>query len=481
MNRRFAGFSCVFALLAISAAARPLGAEPRRVEPIQPIAEPDLVTISLTLKLRTGGQLSGAVLDHDEHAIVILSDFAPYVFAWSELDAGAALGAKRTLLARERGGARHFSADDHLRLGMFVLQSGRNDLASNEFDQARKLNPRLAPKIQEAFAAFRRASDSRRADQQGDLNGKDAHRAEDDSKNSPVSAPVDFPSFEKLPAPSDQVRADVRAAYLRFGEKVRDVMGADIRLVESDHFLIWTDWGPREQTRLTQWAESMYEALCVRFGLDSKGDIFLAKCPVFCFRSKARFRKFARDFDGYDAKNAIGYTRSIEKNGHVHMAFARMGATPADYDRFACTLVHEGTHAFLHRLHGTRLLPHWINEGYAELTAERVLGDRCPAGENAALLARQYARFDWPVTPFLSRLSTIEVHEYPLAHSMVAYLEGQSPQRFANLIRDLKNGMDLPQALAANFDGLTFDRLDKEWKTSASESHPKAESQPDKH
>jgi hypothetical protein len=471
MSGRSAGFRFVFALAIFASFARP---ESRRPEPALPSAPTDLATISLTLKLRTGGQLTGAVLDHDKQAIVLLSENTPYVFAWSELDAGSALTAKRTLLAGQRGGIERLSADDHFSLGMFAIEHGRNDLASNEFDLARKLRPQLAAKIKEAYAQFRRASESTRTiepaelpviakfDKDDEANPQGADRGDDANFGPSPSAYT----WEQLPAASHQVRAYVREVYLRFGEKVREVMGADIRLVESDHFLIWTDWGPREQTKLTHWCESMYAALCARFGLDANEDIFLAKCPVFCFRSKARFRKFARDFDGYDAKNAIGYTRSIEQNGHVHMAFARMGSTPADYDRFACTLVHEGTHAFLHRVYGFSLLPHWVNEGYAELTAERVLGDRCPAGENATLLARQYARFDWPVGSILNRTSTIEIHEYPLAHSVVAYLEAKNPSRFANLIRDLKNGMDLKQALASNFDDLTFAGLEQNWKES---------------
>jgi len=427
----------------------------------------DLATISATVTLRTGGTLSGAVLDHNQHAVVLLSKDTPYVFAWTELDAAAAVGLKRRLLEHQRGGAKQLSADDHYQLGKFALEMGRNDLASNAFDAAKKMNPRLRPRIQAAYEEFRRSGQSGGPGAQMEFDSGNDKLDANDSPGAPRPPSLDF---EALPAPSEQVRADVREVYLRFGEKVREVLGPDIRLVESPHFLIWTDWGPKEQSRLTDWCEKMYEALCGRFGLDAKEDIFLAKCPVFCFRSKARFKRFARDFDGYDAINAIGYTRSIEKNGHVHMAFARMGSTPADYDRFACTLVHEGTHAFLHRLHGTRLLPHWVNEGYAELTAERVLGDRCPAGENAALLARQYARFDWTIQAFLSRESTIEVHEYPLAHSIVAHLETQNPSQFASLIRDLKQGMPLPSALEKGYSGLTFQRLEKEWKQSAGDS-----------
>jgi hypothetical protein len=211
MNPRIAWFSSAIALLWIAEAAQSLGAEPRRAEPALHVGEPGIITVSLTLKLRTGGQLTGAVLDHDEHAIVILSKDTPYVFAWSELDPSTALGAKRTLLAKERGSTEHFSADDYFHLGMFGLRTGRNDLAANEFDQAKRLDPKLAPRIQEAYAQFRREADSKRADQRGDQNARDEPQdGEDLGASNAVRA--DVPSFEQLPPPSNQVRADVREA-----------------------------------------------------------------------------------------------------------------------------------------------------------------------------------------------------------------------------------------------------------------------------
>lgn len=434
---------------------------------------PDLKTISLNLKLRTGGEVTGALLDHDANALVVLSGTTPYVFAWIELDPGSALFARRKIMELGKKPGEQFSAAEYFELGKFALDMGRNDLASIEFEEARKKDRSYAPRVKAAFDQFRKESESWKRDPAADLPAIDVDRTADDA---PLpDKPVESATFEALPEPSASVREDVRAAYLKYGEKVRDVLGRDIKLVETDHFLIWTDWGPKEQARLVVWCETMYQTLAKQFGLAGDGDdadVFLAKCPVFCFRSKARFRRFAREFDGYDAQNAIGYTRSIEKNGHVHMAFARMGSTPQDYDRFACTLVHEGTHAFLHRVHSTRLLPHWVNEGYAELTAERVLGDRCPAGENAALLARQYARFDWPVAAFLERTSTIEVHEYPLAHSIVSYLEFLGTDRLVKLIATLKSGTDLPSAMAQSFDGMTIPQLESRWKESNKPAPP---------
>lgn len=433
----------------------------------------DLVTVELTVATRTGGEVTGAVLDHNDHGVVLLSQNIPYVFSWIELDAVSGLQAKKILLERERG-REGFTAEDYFSLGQYALQGGRNDLAALEFDRARRLDSSLEPEIRASFAKFRRRNEEWNPPRITSAGGDEG----EDGGERPIAA--EALNFDVLPPQPDQVRDGVRDAYLRFGDKVREVLGRDIVLVESEHFLIWSDWGPKERERLKQWAEAMYTLLCEQFRLDPTKDIFLAKCPVFCFRSKARFARFARDFDGYDAKGAIGYTRSIEKNGHVHMAFARMGSTPLDYDRFACTLVHEGTHAFLHRVFSNRLLPHWVNEGFAEHTAEHVLGDACPAGENATLLGRQYARFDWPVASFVKQVSPIAVHEYPLAHSLIAFLGDRSPAGIVGMIYDLKDGAELSAALADNFGGLTAEELDQVWKQwiRKSASPPLADKQP---
>ncbi len=455
-------------------------------------------TISVDVKLRTGGALSGLVVDHTGHGLVIVHDKTPYVFAWSELEGGSAWAAKRALLVLERGGAAELTAEDHFQLGAFALEQGRNDLAVNEFREAEAGDVSYRPLIRAAFDEFRRRREASRAagdsfdppitteanggpfrpespgevddDPSAGERAADQHDDWPDEGTSPgsPSALASLPVMEGVPLsnrPSPEVRAKVSGAYRTFGDRVREVMGKDIVLLESDHFLIWTDWPVRERDRLSGWCESMYAALGEQFDLDPAEDVFLAKCPVFCFRTLGRFRRFAREFDGYSGKNAIGYTRSIEQSGHVHMAFVLPGRSDADLDRFACTLVHEGTHAFLHRLYSSTLIPHWINEGYADLVAERVLGDRCPAGENAALLARQYARYEWSIGDLLESTAPLGIHQYPLAHSVVAYLEGLGRSQFTGFVKGLKNGRTVSAALAGSYDGLTIARLEAGWRS----------------
>ncbi len=425
-------------------------------------------TIRVDLRLRTGGGLSGPVLDYTDHGLVLLHDHTPYVFAWEELEVGSAYGTRRALLAFERGGKEHLTAEDHFQLGLFAHRHGRDDLAANEFRPAMRMDSTYRARIKAATADGTRA-DVRIGDQAesdtgaGSADNRDAHPQADRDEGGPHEPTIRFPTVAAGPLHTH--REEVREVYEVFGAKVREVLGREVELIESEHFLIWTDWRRAERDRLAEWCESMYAALCKQFDLDPAADIFPAKCPVFCWRSKAQFQRFARHFDGFDSSDSIGYTRSIPQSGHVHVVLLRQGRSLADFDRFACTLVHEGTHAFMHRLYSSKLIPHWVNEGFADLMTERVLGDRCPAGENAALLAAQIIHYEWPVGELLRHEGPIEVYQYPVAHSVVGFLESRGSERFAGFIRDLKAGHPLEAALASNYGIKTIDELEAQWRT----------------
>ncbi len=445
------------------------------------VAHAQTETIRIDVKLRTGGALTGMVVDHTDHGLVMVTDGTPYVFAWEELEADNACTTRRDLMTLERGGEDRLTSEDHLRLGRFALRHGRSGFAVRAFRQAGRLDPSSVEPAREALARFR---EEQEVEDRAEPDASDhalkptrdeevepglAERIDAELANRPALAPL----------PAAEARKRVLGTYRKFGAKVQEVIGKDVVLVESAHFLIWTDWEPRYRDRLARWTESMYESLSEAFGLAATDEVFLAKCPVFCWRTKGRFHRFARHFDGYDVTNAIGYTRSIEANGHVHVVLLRQGRSAADFDRFAWTLVHEGTHAFVHRLFTTRLIPHWVNEGLAELTAERILGDRCPAGENAALLARQYVRYDWPIRELLRSTGPIEVYDYPLAHSIVALLEDSGRERFAGFIRDLKDGRALEDALDSSYDHLTFEELEARWRSSVHRTDPESKAHAD--
>lgn len=455
----------------------------------------------VTLELRYGGALAGAVVDSSPHGLVILSDGKPFVFSWRAIKAESAYRAKRSILLHGKGGLAALSAGDHFELGRFALSRRESEIAADEFRQAERLDAAFRPRIVEAYQAFKKIK-RQRAIPSEPISGKANSPATSPSNGlaaprdqSPANLPENLRGIVELgsgaiadtanvqtsdsgaaPAAivpvSASMRAKVAEGYQAFARQVQELLETELTLVETEHFLIWTDWESVARPKLAEWAEAMYAALCAEFQLDRADDVFLAKCPMFCFQSRSRLRRFARRIDGYGGDEAIAYTRSVPESGHVHVVLARQGRSRYAYDQFACNLVHEGTHAFLHRLYTSRLIPHWVNEGYAELVADRVLGDRCVGGQDASLLEKQYARRDWSIGDFLASSEPVAVHQYPLAHSVVRHLVSQGDERWRGLIYDLKRGAGLPTALADQYDGMTLEQLEANWKAAAAAGGP---------
>lgn len=459
---------------------------------------------AVRIVLKTGGQLTAPVLDHDPFAVVVTAQQTPFVFSWNEIEMPSAYGLYRQALVEAEG---KLGAEDYLAIGDFCLERGRIDLANREFAAARRQDPALAPLIAERIKTFRaarreaeRLRRARSSDQGGDAlrdvetegNQKRRHDPESEDPNSgdenardedgrdentrdPNKASLRGLEGMSVLAPDvfgttpdarldEAGRRRVTTLYREFGESAREHVYEKLELLETEHFLIFTDWPRLNRPRLATWCESMFSALADRFGVSREEPLFLAKCPVFAWSVTSRFQQFARKYDGFDGRHSLGYTRSIEASGHVHMSLLLQGNQPDDFDRFAGTLVHEGTHAFIHRLESTRLIPHWVNEGLAELVAEEVLGDRYDAAEKADLLAKQFVKFDWPIIPLLERDGPIAVHEYPLAHSVIRFLETRRRGGLADLVRHLKAGQSTTAALETAFPGITLEALDTEWR-----------------
>jgi|GEM_PF-1599892 len=427
-------------------------------------------TVSVELTLLTGGRVSGFVLDHTGHGLVVIADKTPFVFAWDELDPGSAYRAKLAVLGLGRRGDRELTAEDHFDLGRYMLYRDRNVVAVNEFNRAKHLDPSYAAKVERVLDQYRQSrAEHRAAPGPADLSEEAFHSISPEDETAGLVDALTGPSGtganSSNAAPAQRRALIVNKIKAFFNERLPKGVGKGIELIETEHFLLWSGLPSIHRVQVAKWCEAMYEALCAQFGFSPSEHVFLGKCPVFCFRSKARFLNFARRFDGYGGKGAVGYTRSIEEKGYVHVVLFRQGRTELDLNRFASTLVHEASHAFMHRFHSHRLIPNWVNEGYAELVAERVLQDRCITGENAELLARQYVRYDWPIGDFLRSTGPIGVHQYPLAHSLIAYLESIDADAFAAFIRGLKDGMTTAQALEAAYRGMTLETLEARWRT----------------
>lgn len=477
MNRHIAHrlfFSMYFVSLLFFAS------EPNRAQtastnnPSDSQSKPTAAETRIELKLCTGSTVTGVVVKQNDHGVVLDINGRLYVFGWIEVEVRSAITARKKLLAERRGGWNKVLPEDLYAIGEFALSRHRKDLAMDYLEQAKRADASLVPKVRDLVVRYRETEAKTKSSQNQERSipplpvdtveteTTPTHEENESNEVDPTAAKT--LDWSPASGPSESVREQVLEKYREFGAKVREVLGDAVVAIETEHFLIWTDWEESERQRLGEWCENMYRALARQFRLDESTQVFLTKCPVFCFRTKSKFQKFARYFDGFDGKDAIGYTRSIEKNGHVHVVLLRQGVLTEDFDRFACTLTHEGTHAFVHRLFSSRLIPHWVNEGLAEYVANEVLGATCPGRKNAEMLSEVLVERKASMAGFLRSVGPIEVHDYPLAQSIVEHLVQRDGAKWIELVRSLKEGAPLEEALTTTYDGMNFAGLEKNWR-----------------
>ena len=155
----------------------------------------------------------------------------------------------------------------------------------------------------------------------------------------------------------------------------------------------------------------------------------------------------------------------------MHVVLRRLGNRPEDIDKFAVTMVHEASHAFMHNYGPPTNLPPWLNEGLADYIAERVLGDRCPTGENAEALARQYVARNKSIREVFKYETSPPGHFYPICQSLVQYLIQRDGDAFVAMINDLKAGVDIDKALKKHYSGMNLNILDQSWRTWVKKTH----------
>lgn len=402
-------------------------------------ADGDRALVRLTLMI--GGEIRGKLLDSTDQVIVLEVDGFPYALAYTQLESSSALQTKRKMLIRTRGGLDRLQASDHLALGSLALQHDRHERARRAFAKAARLDATLKMAGDRLMREFR----GRRRD---------------------VAAPTENESTERAGTDRDRIIA----GYKAIGERLREQVGGHLTLVETPHFLIWTDWAKAEHADLRIWCEAMYTELAARFAVSDNTPVFPGKCPIYCLRSRKRFRKVARLLDDYEATGALGYTSSSD-NGHVHVVVCRQGGSTAGRDNFAGTLIHEGVHAFLHRYRTGRHIPAWINEGLADFVAEAVLGDRCPNAETAEATARAVVRGGYGIAELFVDEGMLEARYYPVAHSLVAFMIARDRQAFIGLIDDIKLGASPDSALKQRYD-LTALELEAGWRQAVRSAQP---------
>jgi hypothetical protein len=239
--------------------------------------------------------------------------------------------------------------------------------------------------------------------------------------------------------------------------------------METDHFLIFTDWDPREYHFLKENVEAAYAAVCHQFDASPNENVFIGKLPIYMFDRHADFERFSSDIDHLTLSKLVAGYYSGDSTGTGHMAMwkpdvAAAGGNIHRAERaWAYVLTHEFTHAFVARYRTNVFLPRWLSEGVAEVVANRQFPK-----PNIYDFVHRMAANGYKIERIFEHkdLASFTANDYPIAQTIVEAMLHDNPRIFLNYFNDIKDGMDPGEALKKEYH-TDNDGLQKAWKSYA--------------
>ena len=428
----------LLALLAPAAAA----VEPREVEPP--------VTVSV---FGDQGRVLGDLTTIREDGLTLDVNGTPTDFAWADLTPGSAFVA--VLRAGEPD-----TAAGWIELVELGRDLGSADQAAHAGRRALQLDPSLRPLVDVALA--RPLGTLRELPTIETPEPEPAAKVELPASADAGDLPPKFPPVSEEEALQAEQRARDEAS------RAVEQFGGHLRLVETEHFLIFTDWEPVDDAFLIEQLEGAYALLSREFHVGAEDTVFVGRLPVYMFSSASMMQRYAREFDQYDAGNNVAGYHASRPGGLNKLVMSKPRSTalmglPAARRQWARTLTHEFVHAFLARYRGGRHLPRWLDEGLAEMLAESVM----PAPGYADLV-RQVARSGQSITSVFDDRVMPPAEMYPVMLSMTSALYRENPASFVAMVDRIKAGADAEEALREHF-GVGYGGLEQAWRNHAAQ------------
>jgi hypothetical protein len=416
-------------------------------------------------------KVSGKLVSHDDAGVVIdTPSDGQRTLGWDEMTPTSAFTLKARLIDKA-------SASDWFELGKWAWDRKLDKQARTAFVSARKLDTSLGPKIDEVLKSTP-AGPAQKPTPPSEAAGPATKPANDGATAKPDAADgqagVTQPGYKRgakivpyAPATPEQHAAALEAAKKRAAE-VADLLKVKFATVESDHFIIFTDWDPAEHQFIKDNCEQAYALVARQFQQKPKDNIFIGKLPMYMFERQRTFQDFASEADNFGAGGSVlGYfAGNNEGIGHMAMWKPRravVGATDAarrDAERrWGRTLIHEFVHAFINRYRSNGSIPRWLNEGIAEYISE---GELPTPGYFAN--AREIA---WAPNEDISHLwddnQMPSGRYYPVMMSLVKLLAEEKPKSFISYFNDIKDGMDPEDALRKHY-GVSYAQFEETWR-----------------
>jgi hypothetical protein len=395
------------------------------------------------IKLRSGQEVSGKVVEHDENGFTLQTGEGKKQYKWEELD-------PRCTYELWKQFTDPTSAKAHFLLGLQCAMTGLIEEAKAEYRRAREIEPAFAEMVEKALKEL-------------ESGGK-----------TPGKEPAETEPPEPVLSP-EQLLAKQR----QDGQIVNEKLHTKLKTSETAHFIIHSDFtNPSDMKQIRQWCETLYERLSDVLDVKPGDKLWNGKCEIYLFLERADFVRYAKTFDKFpEAKVSGGYFGSHGRNCHIVIPRTDLSSDRgAQKDTFLYTLLHEGSHAYL-QLHGNVVeIKPWLHEGFAQyfqfaLPDTGAAQDRDRRSRIVKRLTSKpgFTRFN--ELRALEQLLGDDLEAYALSWSIVDYMINSDratqkgklgKKKFAKFIALIKDGKSEEDAMKEAY-GQTPAELEQAW------------------
>ncbi|MEM6260186.1 MAG: hypothetical protein AAGI37_18070 [Planctomycetota bacterium] len=224
-----------------------------------------------------------------------------------------------------------------------------------------------------------------------------------------------------------------------FAVRAQRELGIEMRLYESERFLLLTDVDAELVGDLSVKLAETYQAVAELLGDNPAENIFVGKCLIALFDHRVDYIRFQNQLHDTDARGTGGLCHGFG-NGHVHIAAFRRGhARQTNH-----VVAHELVHAYLHRYQSPQPLDDWINEGLAEHLAHQI---EPPPGQNLYLKSRLLLEGKQGLGQGFYDAPNLSSWQYDIAGALTGYLIERSDKAYPKFISAIKQGTEVGGAL----------------------------------
>ncbi|MDD4889292.1 MAG: hypothetical protein PHU85_05130 [Phycisphaerae bacterium] len=357
------------------------------------------------------------------------------------------------------------SAEVNFRLGVYCVTNGLRDEAEQHFAKTRRLDPSYADKIKRAYTgklitkpdlavALADQKEVEELEKTG-IAGTESQRNE---------RPKDLVKYQAF---SPKVQAQAVEKIRTFGDQVNEKMGTKLRSVETNHFIIFTEWPEAEDRAVSEMFESIYARLCGQFDIPTSENIYLGKLPVFAWNTRDSFVRFAKEAHRLEVRSAVMAYVSNAFNGFQMMnCYAYSNKLLLEL-----ILTHECVHTFVNRYRSNMPLEGWLNEGLAEVMSGTMVPRAGSLERGRKMVAAALKGIDIKAL-LTAGFAPPTPPQYPQATTLVDYLLRKDPSKFLTMVDKIKSGTATEASLKDAY-GLDYDALETAWRRWVSGGYPK--------